>query len=250
MKVVVAINTLTSLDNFVYSNHASFYYRMGKMLPRQDDVILFHPFRMSIDRMRNEACRVAMENDAEYIFFIDDDVQIPYDAFFQLRRHDKDVVAGVTYIRGYPFHPMIFKFREGNSEHYVDDYKEHICDGLVECDAVGFSCCLIKTSLVRKMSTPYALTGSEHTEDIYFCAKAKAEVPDVGIYVDPNVQTAHKFSSEFIEDHNRKAFKAYCETMGMKDTKATGRVDRSEEYLHENGITIKDLESRMWVAQD
>ena len=171
MRVLLAINTLTAIDNFVYSNHAQLYYRLGKEMDKADEVIMFHPYRMSIDRMRNEAAKLALTYNCKWIFFVDDDVQIPWDSFFRLASHDKDIIAGVTHIRGYPFHPMIFKDNTKKSKsNYMDDYADHADKkGLVKCDAVGFSCCLIKTDLVRKMSQPYCITGSNHTEDIYFC---------------------------------------------------------------------------------
>jgi len=251
MKVLLAINTLTLIDNFVYSNHAQLYYRLGKGLKQEDDVILFHPFRMSIDRMRNMAVKTALDNECDWLFFVDDDVQVPRDAFFRLASHDKDIVAGVTYIRGYPFHPMIFRNKpESEGMDYLDDYTSHVQDdGLIECDAVGFSCVLIKIDLIRKMSSPYCITGANHTEDIYFCQKAIAEVPGTKIYVDPAVQTAHKLGVEFIEKSNIEPMKTYMEALDTKpeESEEGNRKDRSEKYLDENKINLESLESRLRI---
>ena len=63
--------------------------------------------------------------------FIDDDVLLDHtvDTTKLLVEADKDIVAGVTLIRGYPYHPMIFNFYgqiidANHKGHFIDDYKD------------------------------------------------------------------------------------------------------------------------------
>ncbi len=210
MKTLIAVNNLTSVSQLSYANHSQFWYRIGKEYPN-DTFGLCNPRRMSIDRMRNFAGRSAVDLGFDYLMFIDDDVLLPMDAFSRLQKANKDIIAGVTLIRGYPYHPMIFNFMgpllgAENKCHFVDDYKDKADpNGLLECDAVGFSCCLIKVDILKKLKPPYFITGENHTEDVYFCARAKNEIRGCSVWVDTQVKTAHILGDDIIEPDNLEA---------------------------------------------
>ena len=176
MKILVAVNTLTSVESSVYSNHCQFWFRLGRSSPH--DFILYHPKRTSIDRMRNTAAKLAIENGCDYLLFVDDDVLIPVNAIDCLIEADGDCVAGWTIIRGYPFKNMFFRYsKELNLVNLRDDelpegsLKEDSRE-IIPVDAVGFSCVLLKVESLKKVETPYFVTGPYNTEDIYFCVKA------------------------------------------------------------------------------
>lgn len=206
-KIVVGINTLTSVDQPVYSNHCQLWFRLGRNM--QDyDFILNNPRRMSIDRMRNMTAEAALANDCDYICFIDDDVMVPFDGLQRLINHDVDIVAGWTIIRGYPFDNMIFKWVDDGLVRWNDLPQK---EGLLECGAIGFSFALIKVSVLRQMPAPFFVTGPRNTEDIYFCVKAKKYIPDIKIYVDLDVKTSHCLGTEYIDPLNKGAFRELYE---------------------------------------
>ena len=240
MKTLVGINNLISVDQLAYANHCQLWYRLGKENP--DDQFLFcNPRRMSIDGMRNFCAKAALENECDYILFIDDDVLVPFDCYKKLLSHKKDIIAGVTHIRGYPFEPMIFNFSNKQCFYYRD-YKDNIVDGLVECDAVGFSCCLIKVDILKQIRPPFFITSPAHTEDVYFCKKAKDQIPDIKIYVDPTVETAHILGSDLIMPSNIQHWKDFEEARNpmlkqlVKQEK--DREDRAADYLKEIGVEV------------
>ena len=207
MKILIGINTLTTTEQIIYSNHIGFFYRLGKHFPN-DSFALFTPRRMSIDRMRNAAAKMAVENGFDYLMFIDDDVVVPLDLFDKLHAAEKDIVAGWTIIRGWPFENMFFKF---------DDQKRNLTpmkdvernSGILDVDAVGFSTALIKMDLLKKIPPPWFVTGPNNTEDIYFCLKARQYVPNCTIAVDTSIETAHLLGPEFIAPWNREDYKIY-----------------------------------------
>ena len=218
-KILVGINNLTTVSQLAYANHCQWWYRLGKELP-QHDFGLCNPRRMSIDRMRNFAGKCVVDLNFDYLLFIDDDVLLPMDTVKRLLDADKDIIAGVTLIRGYPYHPMIFNFLgpiidEANKCHYVDNYQEKADPktGLLECDAVGFSCCLIKAQVLRDLEPPYFITGQNHTEDVYFCNKAKTERRGTTVWVDTFVKTAHILGDDIIEPDNLGPRMAFDEAM-------------------------------------
>lgn len=236
MKILIAINNLTSVSQLAYANHCQFWYRLGKNMP-EHEFGLCNPRRMGIDRMRNFAGKAALQHDFDYLLFIDDDVLVPFNAVKRLMDANKDIIAGVTPIRGYPYHPMIFDFigpqlAADGRVHYVDDYEERAVkfgqDGLLPCDAVGFSCCLIKTKVLRGLKPPYFITGENCTEDVWFCNKAKIERPGTEVWVDTKVKTAHILGDDIIEPDNLEHRKAFDEA---QDSTLKARVKDQESRI-------------------
>lgn len=211
-KVLVGINVLESVNSFVYASHIKFFTNL-KLAHPDDQFILFTPYRMAIDSMRNAAAKIALDHKCDYILFIDDDVIIKPETYSVLKAADKDVIMALTFIRGYPFAPMFFKNfhqivdEQGSRREFLttyDDYKEHIDEnGMVRCAAVGFSCVLIKTDLIQAVAPPWFLTGPNHTEDVYFCNKARYTLdPEPTIYCHTKISTTHIMMADGVSDYN------------------------------------------------
>lgn len=206
--VVVGVNTLTSVDQAVYSNHCQFWYRLGKNMPDYR-FILCNPRRMSIDNMRNTAAKIALENDAD-LMFIDDDVLIPVNTLPMLYACDADIAAGWTIIRGYPFKNMIFTF-DNEEKTSLTHWNGPENQGVLTCDAVGFSCVLIKHELLKQIEPPYFVTGPHNTEDIYFCMKARDYKKDTKCVCNLDVKTSHNIGAEYVDPLNMPLYKKYME---------------------------------------
>ena len=58
-KAVIAICTLTSIQNKAYATHLIFAYRLAKDNP-DFQFVLFTPYRMSIANFRNYAAKAAL----------------------------------------------------------------------------------------------------------------------------------------------------------------------------------------------
>jgi hypothetical protein len=234
MKVLIGINTLTMIDSQVYGNHMAFFYHLGRLKESKNiEVLLYTPWRLSIDRMRNMAAAYALQTDCDYLMFIDDDMLVSPNTLESLVDADKDIVMAHTYIRGYPFNPMAFitargKFGDPDFElRYYTDLLEHKDEkGLVAVDAVGFACVLIKTSLLRQISKPYFITTPNNTEDVYFCLKCKSEYPNVTIAVDTRVPTGHLLDKEAVMEDTVKYLRDF-----YKNFQNSKEVDRGANYI-------------------
>lgn len=237
MKILVGTNTLSMVGDAPHANHLQFWFRLGRSFP-EHEFITMTPRRTSIDNMRNGAAKAALDNKCDYLMFIDDDVLIePRTVFPSLfeacEKHKFDIVMAETYIRGYPFEPMFFKVKNQALQPYRNFEKDvDKKTGLLTCDAVGFSCVIIKCSLLKQVSQPYFITGTQSTEDIYFCMKVRRELGDdkVRIAVDTKVPTGHILDPEPLHKHNRKALIKYYETVypNLKEDKRNR--DRGTEY--------------------
>lgn len=235
MKILILVNTLQAVNSFIYANHIEFFVKSVKKDP-SIEFLFFTPHRMSIDAARNTAAKMALEAESDYLMFIDDDVLLPGDTLDRLLKADKDIVAGLVIIRGMPFNNMAFKFESPGRLIYYNDLplaepclEGHInydikCDScritnlqsLVKVDAVGFSCCLIKTDVLKAMEPPYFITGVNHTEDIYFCLKTLELTPNPEIFLNTEVQCGHLLNAEPIEWKTRKKMQEFYELASTK----------------------------------
>lgn len=221
-KILIGINNLTEVNQMAYSNHLSLFYRLGRTY-KNFDFAICNPRRMSIDNMRNFAAKAAIEGGFEYLWFIDDDVLLKPDALQHLLALKSDIAAGITLIRGYPYDPMLFTFADGRQSPNLTEYEQLFrkdgsirkLDGL---DAVGFSCCLIKVSLLKKVEAPWFLTGPNFTEDVFFCQRALAFKKDLSVACSKHVQTAHILGLETISPDNAVQRRKYDELLspGLK----------------------------------
>ena len=232
-KIFVGCNALTSIQQEAYVSHCQNWYRWGKELSEYD-FIFYCPKRSAIDTMRNESVKLALLDECDYIFFYDDDCILPTNTLRILLDHDKDIVGALTYIRANPFLPMVFKMmgedEEGNGilENSEEVLKE-VKDGLIECNAIGFSCVLIKTEILKKMTPPFFITGTFNTEDIYFCLRVQ-KLLGTRIYCDPNIEITHLVGNYAINSSNRNNVLKFEKLLfDLEPTKAS--IDRGKEYV-------------------
>ncbi len=260
-KVLVAINTLTSVRKEPYGDHMNLYYRLGRDFPH----IEFHQmqvYRMAIDRFRNLAAKMCIQQEMDYSFFIDDDMlfQDPKTIFKQLYEAKMDIVMAHVYVRGYPFPLMAFKqvssgkgenLRLDNlsQEDLLDSNPRKRSDGVITCEAVGTSVCLINCKLFKKLPSPWFLTGPHQTEDIYFCCNAKEHFKRVKIGMHSLAICGHQLEPEVVSYYTRDALLKYCESFMteheiqlQKETKEHG-----EGYVEENILSV--LEESPAVAE-
>lgn len=240
-KTLLAVNTLTSVGSQAYASHLNLAFRMAKS---EDEFLLFNGWRMSIDRFRNEAGKIALQQECDYLMFLDDDVLVPKDTYSRLKARDLDIITPVVYIRGYPFKPMFFKeFPVGDSlalDHYSEWKEAETQDGLLKVAAVGFSCCLIKCDLLRRTPPAWFVTGTNHTEDVYFCMKVRqCMTPTIG--VDTTLQAGHMLDPEFVADQTVEHLRAFYEAMDP-DLKKRVHGDHASDYLSKNLENLNKLE--------
>lgn len=249
MKILIGCNLLASIDSIAYSNHMQFWYNLGKKFGPETQFVFYAPRRMSIDHMRNNAAKLALANECDYLFFYDDDVLLPDNTLERLIAADRDIAAGITLVRSTPYNPMIFRYVKTGTIYSMtcyDDYEENIDEkGLLECDAVGFSCCLIKVSALKRMQPPYFVTGPDNTEDVYFCHKYNQENRSSRkihqVVVDTKVVTGHLLDKYYVSPDNAKSFKELEKSFG-NIAKGNKRQDRSSEYREQVLERLKDAQ--------
>lgn len=108
---------------------------------------------MPFDMARNVACKQALENKFDFVFFLDSDVVPPRDAILRLmnlyyRLKSQNILAMVSglYCRRSPPHgiPVMMK----PLGHWITQYEKN---SLVEVDVAGAGCLLIHRNILEKL---------------------------------------------------------------------------------------------------
>lgn len=134
-----------------------------------------------IDVARNTLVRMALESNAEWVFFLDADT-IPDDGVLaRLLSRGLPMVSGVYYAKKYEGCWPAAWVKEGGVYKPLSDENK----GLVMADAVGCGCMLVHSSVFRKIPPPWfkwetntyspdgKLMEKGCSEDFYMVAKAK-----------------------------------------------------------------------------
>lgn len=159
---------------------------------------------------RNNIVKQALNEKADYVFMIDNDVTVPGDAIVNFLDDPKDVCLGYYAHRDYD---NVYRGRTcacklfdengerhfnypASSEYTAQEMKELREAGTVkmEVHGGGMGCAFIKTDVFKRISFPWYKwitypTGGTLSEDLYFCEQCKnAKIP---IYVDTRVSCGH-----------------------------------------------------------
>lgn len=141
-----------------------------------------------ITEQRNELCKKALENGADWIIFLDSDMTFPYDIFERMIAHDEDVIAANCCKRRRPVSMTARKEDPDDPSQLVPIWPDREVKGLEECAVVGTAVMCIRSSALLKVEWPYFQQPWMHDqqrnvgEDLYFCGMLKrAGIP---IYID------------------------------------------------------------------
>lgn len=172
--------------------------RMSQQFPLVSSSMDYIVKGKPIAEARNEIVEHALNVDATYIYWLDDDVIAPGDSFLKLWRHQKDIINGVYWSKSNPPMPLLFR------GHLDMPYLNWHVGDLLEIDAAGSGLTLVKTDVYREItkkiggpwySTEYGsfpgqtVSPVNNTEDLYFYWKAKKA--GFKVWADTSVQALH-----------------------------------------------------------
>ena len=183
--VMIAVPSFGTLD-------VEFVARLyGLGLPVNADVTRAYPCGMLVADARNRAVAGAIERECEYVFFLDYDVLPPADALTRLIARDTPMVGGLYFTKAKPPWPLVLTGGHSTMDWTPGD--------LVQVDATGMGCMLLRVDLLEKLEPPWFDTGASltdegrewHTEDTYFFKRVREEL-GLSPYVDTGISCVHK----------------------------------------------------------
>ena len=138
-----------------------------------------------IDTVLNELCTQAMLLDCSHILWMDCDQVYPTDTITKLVGHDLPIVCAKVHRRHPPYDALLKRYNPDKKDKlnpYVDlEYDEWALRknplDLIEVDATGFGCNLMKIEVIERMTKPWFLMNLYVNpvigEDMYFWGQAK-----------------------------------------------------------------------------
>lgn len=172
------------------------------------------------DRARNQLFEIAQRNESDYIFFVDDDMVIPPDAYcrllevFSYRKPRPVAVSGHYYRRGWPYTPVWSVDKPG--ERGPDDMPYHVVtadSGVHQIHFSGLGCCLIDVHWVtQNLVKPYFFMrsddyGTNVTDDVTFF-EAVQKAGGV-VYGNADVRCGHLSSRQLICDRTAADYRKH-----------------------------------------
>jgi len=188
VNVVIGIPSFGMVSTYFMLSRASQQFPL--VSSAIDKIVLNKP----IADARNEIVQFALDQGANYIYWLDDDVLAPPDAFLKLFNHQKDIINGVYWSKSNPPMPLLFR------GHLKGPYYDWHVGDLIEIDAAGSGLTLVKTDVYRNIPEPWysvdyssfpgqTQSAPNNTEDLYFYWKAKKA--GYKVWADTTVQAFH-----------------------------------------------------------
>lgn len=166
------------------------------------------PKNKRVDVAKNEICQQAVDQNADWVFFLDDDVIPPSNVLMKCIKNAfgppyLDIINGVYFSKSEPPMPLMFR---GDMKGSVWNW--HVGD-LIKIDAAGMGCTFIKTKVLKEIkekvggpwfSVDYTYNPNDPndfpapsigaTEDLYFYKKAR----ECGFqtWADTSIQCVHE----------------------------------------------------------
>ena len=138
---------------------------------------------------RNYLAQYAIDNDLDYVLWVDSDVIFPADGLERLLAHDKDFVTGVYFQRRPPHYPTIYSHVGEDGKEVCTDYTKK---RLFQVEGCGFGFCLVKVDVMRKMVNEYGYLFHpipQLGEDLSFCYRWTQMGGE--IWCDPTIKLGH-----------------------------------------------------------
>lgn len=244
--------TLPSLDEESYKkSKADPTLEEWRSLGKIEIIIVNHSRTSLVGLAREMIVDTAVELDADFLFWWDDDMRFEKDAFLRLWRHQKPVISALAFSAREPIFPVIFRLTEkwdmANKSKVVEkseiimDYPKDQLVGSVDLGgdlALGAAVCLYNMMIFKEIQKPWFMsTGCG--EDYFFSYRCK----EFGIerWLDTSVKTEHLHHAP-----------RWCN----EETYLKDREDKHELYVQEfgdamdgkqNGYVVTDTKERVDV---
>jgi len=254
MKVMIASVALSSMHPKVSLGLSANMFHLGKHHP-EIECVQYLPERISIHTSRNMGIDHAINLGCDYFFWLDDDTILLENHTISrllevmMKRPEIDQICPAYYVRSYPYVCMAFEatgettmklFEPGREDELTDE------DGLITgLKAIGNGCTLIRMEIFKLLeiscsNKEWYRTGSNFTEDAFFCAKVASVKPDFQCAVDTTITAAHLLGTGWVHKdnlrYNRLKFRLACAL-----SEDEGRYKVIEKLLDEWNPNTKDL---------
>ena len=172
----------------------SFFYSNLACVEKPQGTAMAHCTGACISQNRNSISAQALDEGAEWVWFVDDDHVFQPTTLTRLLARNVDVVSGIYLQRGVPFNPHMYDREEPNGAVYPA-YLTTGKKGLQEVLCTGAGCLLVKAKVLAALELPFWRLGQINPavwgDDIDFCRRVRAA--GFKIHCDLDVPVGHFF---------------------------------------------------------
>jgi len=157
-----SVSILVPVNDMVHSHFTYSLTNLMKLTTQMGvETHLFFDASTILINQREHLIEQALEVNTDYVLWLDSDMMFPPTTLLRLLNHNEDLV-GCNYMkRAYPFKTTAFIDTKDWDSWIPIQYGD-----LQEAEAVGLGCCLMKTSVFKKLKKPYfEYTYQEKTQD-------------------------------------------------------------------------------------
>ena len=122
---------------------------------------------------RNALCQMVLDEDYEYLWFMDDDHAFSPSLLTKLLAHKEKLVTPICLTRVHPFKPVAYTEKIEENLYLPIPLSKAETSGLVEIKAGGCAGMLIHRDVIIAIEPPW-FEYTDRSEDIVFCEKAHA----------------------------------------------------------------------------
>lgn len=137
-------------------------------------------WRMGANRgsLRNALAQSCLDQDCDWLFFVDDDQAFPTGTLKRLLSHNQPVVSALIVQRSAPFLPTAYAGRDPDGLYQTLDLRSVGHNNLVRVAATGTGGLLVRAEVLRQLGPPWFVYSEEWGEDLFFANRlAEQEIP-------------------------------------------------------------------------
>mgnify|MGYP001617290001 CR=1 FL=1 len=138
--------------------------------------VMFMSYQNPVVYARNLIIKEFLKTKGQYLMMIDADQTVPL-SFLEMSDFEFDIISPkINIIKQFELIPMILEKKDNGEYGLIQDYSK---GGIVEVDAVGSGCMMIKRAILETMPPPWFEYRFDETgdmpigNDFLFCQKAK-----------------------------------------------------------------------------
>lgn len=188
MRILIAIPSMDQVP-------AQFAASLAMLRKTEETAVAFEISSL-IYTARNTLALKAIEHKADYILWLDSDMQFAPDTLEKLYadyKADKgDIISGLYFRRVAPFSPVLFDWLEMTAEGCFHTEPKTIPDDIFEVQGIGFGCVFMDIGVIidvfNKFGTAFGPINGVG-EDLSFCWRARQ--CGYKIVCDPSIQLGH-----------------------------------------------------------
>lgn len=162
------------MSALVQARYSAFSECLANAMIGENDAEVMFATGIDIGANRNSIVRCALDNEFDWVWFVDDDMTFPSDHLFNLRAHGQPVVASLYLNRKQPHYPMAF-----NESTLVDGVRQWRPvslsgapdQGLAEVVAAGTGGMLVRHEVFRSIEYDTWFDHHQSTDDLAFCQR-------------------------------------------------------------------------------